>query len=304
MLNENELDVRLSPNYSQGRQGTPVRYVTFHHAVGSAESAVSKFSNSASQTSSHFVVAPNKVYCCVDTDNTAWTNGNWGSNLECVTIEHAGNWQGGFRDEGVINQSARLVAWLRTLYPGIGYNRHREISSTACPCDLPVEEIWNKATEILNPPAPVPAPAPPATPIQITDIQNRTVVTNKDANLWDLNFNTWAEAKSVKVIPNGTKVEISAIAKHPLGSSYYMTEYSFAKGIKNGINVADCSEIAIDPPKPVEPPVSPPIAPESPPESPQPPVTPPNLDQENNTLLKKILAIVTAIFEKLTSIFK
>lgn len=296
MLQENELDVRLSPNYSPGRQGTPVRRIAFHHCVGTAESAVAKFANSASQTSSHFVVAPNKVYCCVDTDNTAWTNGNWGSNLESVTIEHAGTWLNGFRDEGVINQSARLVAWLRTLYPDATPIRHRNVAQTACPGDLPVEEIWNKATEILNPPKP-PAPAvPPATPIQINDIQNRIVITNKDANLWDLNFNSWAEAKSVKVIPKGTEVEISAIAKHPLGSSYYMTEYSFSKGIKNGINVADCTDKVVVVP-PVVPPVDPPVVP-------PPIITPPNLDQENNTLLKQILAIVTEILNKIKGVFK
>lgn len=302
MLNENELIVRLSPNYSPGRQGTPVRRIAFHHVVGTAESAVSKFANSSSQTSAHFVVAPNKVYCCVDTDNTAWTNGNWASNLESVTIEHAGDWRNGFRDEGVINQSARLVAWLRTLYPSATPIRHNQVASTACPCDLPVEEIWNRATEILNPPKPPAPTVPPATPIQITDVQNKIVVTSKDANLWDLNFNTWAEAKSVKVIPKGTEVEISAIAKHPLGSSYYMTEYSFSKGIKNGINVADCSDKVVVVP-PVVPPVEPPVV--TPPITPEPPKPEePNLDQENNTLLKQILAIVTEILNKIKGIFK
>jgi len=253
---EPQLDVQLSPNYSEGRQGNPVRHIAFHHVVGSASSAVSKFLNAGSQTSAHFVVAPDKIYCCVDTDNTAWTNGNWGSNLESVTIEHEGDWRNGFRDENVIKNSARLVAWLRTLYPNVTPIRHRDVASTACPGDLPVEEIWNRATAILNPPAPAPVPVPPATSIQITDIQNRIVVTNKDTNVWDLNFNTWAEAKSVKVIPKGTDVEISAIAKHPLGSSYYMTEYSFAKGIKNGLNVADCSE---KPPVVTPPEVKPPV---------------------------------------------
>jgi N-acetylmuramoyl-L-alanine amidase CwlA len=234
--------------------------------VGTASSALSKFLNPANESSAHFVVDTDKIYCLVDTDNTAYTNANWASNLESVTIEHAGDWRNGYRNEGVINQSAILVAWLRSLYPNATPQRHREVAATACPGDLPVEEIWNKATAILNPPKPAPAPVPPATPIQITDIANRVVVTKKDANLWDLNFNTWAEAKSVKVIPKGTEVEISAVAKHPLGSSYYMTEYSFSKGIKNGINVVDCEEKppVVEPPivvPPVDPPVTPPIEP-------------------------------------------
>lgn len=292
MLQENELIVRLSPNYSEGRQGTPVRRIAFHHVVGSAESAVTKFQNAGSQTSSHFVVAPDKVYCCVDTDNTAWTNGNWASNLESVTIEHAGDWRNGFRDEGVINQSARLVAWLRTLYPSATPIRHRDVASTACPCDLPVEEIWNKATNILNPPAPVPPPAPK---LVITDVQNKIVTVNKNTNLWDLNFTKWSEAKSIKTLSKGTEVEVSATAAHQLGGLYYLTEYSFSKGINNGINVADCTDKVVVVP-PVIPPVTPPVEP------PKPEV--PNLDQENNSLLKQILAIVTEILNKIKGVFK
>lgn len=280
------LDIQLSPNYSEGRQGTPVRRIAFHHVVGTAASAVSKFKSSASQTSAHFVVAPTKIYCCVDTDNTAWTNGNWASNLESVTIEHEGDWRNGYRNDGVIEQSAKLVAWLRTIYPNATPIRHRDVAQTQCPGDLPVEEIWNKATAILNPPKPTPV-TPPATAIQITDIQNRVVVTKKDANLWDLNFNTWAEAKSVKVIPKGTEVEISAIAKHPLGSSYYMTEYSFAKGIKNGINIVDCEE------KPAPPVVTPPVQP-----TPQPTEYDKQQDAEISAL-KAAVASLKAVVDKL-----
>lgn len=285
---EPNLDWQPSPNYSAGRQGTPVRKIMFHHVVGSASSAVSKFRNSASQTSAHFVAASNKIYCCVDTDNTAWTNGNWNSNLESVTIEHEGDWRNGFRDEGVINQSSILVAWLRSLYPSATFGRHREVAGTICPADLPVEEIWNKATALLNPPAPTPPPVPPAVELEIVDITNRKVVTNKNASLLDLNFNTFAEAKTITVIPKGTEVEISAIAKHKLGSQYYITEYSHAKGIKNGINISDCSEIVIPTP-PVIP--DPPVVPEKPPIV-IPPVEPelpkPNFWEQLLTLLKQI----------------
>lgn len=258
MADQPSLDIQLSPNYTEGRFGTPVRRIAFHHVVGTAASAVSKFKNSASQTSSHFVVASNKIYCCVDTDNTAWTNGNWDSNLESVTIEHEGDWRFGFRDDGVINQSAILVAWLRTLYPNATPIRHRDVFSTACPGDLPVEEIWNRATQILNPPKP-PAPiTPPAAKLTINDVQNRLVVTTRDASLWDLSFTSWDQAKSIKTLPKGTELEISAIATHPLGGQYYLTEYSYAKGINNGVNVKDCTEKIVEPPAPIDPEPKPP----------------------------------------------
>jgi len=289
MLNESELDIQLSPNFSEGRQGNPVRHIAFHHSVGSAASAVSKFSNVASQTSAHFVVAPDKVYCCVDTDNTAWTNGNWQSNLESVTIEHEGDWRFGFTNEATLNQSARLVAWLRTLYPSATPIRHRDVAQTACPGDLPVEEIWNRASLILNPPAPTP---PKAASLKITDIVNRTVVTNKAANVWDLTFTDISQAKSVKVIPAGTNVEISATALHPSGEQYYLTEYSFSKGINNGINIKDCAELT---PPVVVPPVTPPVVPPV-----TPPITPP-VTPPTSSLKDWVLALLNKIMDWLAS---
>lgn len=164
MLQESELINHASPNYTPGRAGTPVRHITFHHVVGPASSALTRFDDPSQQVSAHFVVGHDAIYCCVNTDDTAWCNGVWASNLESVTIEHEGDWRNGFRDENVLANSARLVAWLRTLYPSATPNRHRDIMPTICPGDLPVEEIWDRATAILNPPAPAPAPVPAPTP--------------------------------------------------------------------------------------------------------------------------------------------
>lgn len=246
-----------SPSFSVGRN-RPIRAITFHHVVGSDDSAISKFKNAANESSATYVCGDTKITQMVLESNTPWTNTNFASNSECITIEHEGDWRNGYRNEAVINNSVQLVAWIRSRYPGITFNRHREVSlkGTECPADFPVEEVWEKATRLLNPPAPVPTPAPPVTPVVVTDITNRVMVTNKDANLWDLGFNTWAEAKSVKVIPKGTEIEVSATAKHKLGGTYYLTEYSFSKGIMNGINAVDLVE---KPALPVEPPVEPPV---------------------------------------------
>lgn len=277
-----------STNYTVGRN-RPIRYITFHHVVGSDDSAISKFKTVGVKVSAHFVVGDTKITQMVDLNNTAYCNGNWDSNNECITIEHEGDWRNGYRNQAVIDNSARLVAWLRTVYPGIGFNRHRDVKSTACPADLPVEEIWNKATQLMKPPTPPPAPVPPAPTLNVTDVKNKIVILNKDTNLWDLSFTSWATAKSVKTLGKGTEVEVSATARHPLGGTYYLTEYSYSKGIMNGINIVDCTDKVI---------VVPPVVPPKPPVV-EPPVVPP-LDDETVGLLKSIVTKLSDIIKSIT----
>ena len=296
-MNWNTITWKGSPNYTVGRQGKQPRFITFHHIVGTMESAATRFANASQQVSTHFAVGSKGFWQFVDTDNTAWGNGNWNSNLESISIEHEGDWRFGFYNEDTINKSAQLVAFLRKEHPSIvGFQRHRDVYSTACPGDLPCEEIWNRATAILNPPKPTPAPAPPVPALQITDIQNRIVVAKKNTNLWNLDFTTWAGAKAVKEIPKGTEIEVSAIAVHPLGGRYYMSEYSFSKGIRNGINVVDCEEKVVppEPPKP-EPP--------TPPEPPKPePAKPTDYDKEQDekiSAIQKQLDALKALIDKI-----
>ncbi len=55
----------------------------------------------------------------------------------------------------------------------------------------------------------------------------------------------------MKPLAAETIVEVSATAKHPLGSTYYLSEYSYSRGVGNGINVKDCVDYVdvIAPPK-------------------------------------------------------
>jgi len=120
-----------------------------------------------------------------------------------------------------------------------------------------------------------------------------------------------------KTLPKGTEIEVSATAKHPLGGIYYLSEYSFSKGIMNGINSVDVDEISVkpvdpvvvppvvpEPPKPVEPPVTetPPIVPV--PETPvvTPPVDPnlPTNGEDAVSWLSRILVWVKSILSKFT----
>jgi hypothetical protein len=245
-----------APCYSTGRQGNPVRNITFHHACSSALSAVNWFKNPNSQTSSHFIIGPNTIYCMVDTDDTAWTNGNWQSNLQSVTIEHEGTWLNGFRDENVINKSVELVAWLIDLYPSATPNRHRDVAATACPGDLPVEEIWNKALarrEAILHPAPPPAPVP-VTPEWL---KNRVplVVTKYIARdgvqLLDL---TTLKPADARVFGQNMKIDIGSKTTVG-GKDYFITVYSTGKNIAAGYLGTDLLDTPYSPPPPVvEPP--------------------------------------------------
>ena len=47
-------------NYSAGRNA-PIKFITFHHVVGSDDSAISRFQTANIGVSSHFVVGDTKI---------------------------------------------------------------------------------------------------------------------------------------------------------------------------------------------------------------------------------------------------
>lgn len=141
-------------NFTVGRPGGGRNgQNTFHHVVGSAESAVVVFNNPTRGASSHYVVTdqPGVIYQCVDLANTAWCDTNWASNLRTVAVEHAGDWRNGYDNPTVRENAAQLCAWLRDQGVVTHPVRHRQVSlkGTVCPADLPVESIWNRASEII-----------------------------------------------------------------------------------------------------------------------------------------------------------
>lgn len=141
-------------NFTVGRQGVARDgRETFHHVVGTRESAVIVFNQATRGASSHFVVGGDIIDQCVDINNTAWTDGNWESNLRSITVEHEGgqNGTGPYSNE-MYERAAHLCAWLRENYGVNRYIRHRDVSlkSTACPGGLDVERIWRRSQEIID----------------------------------------------------------------------------------------------------------------------------------------------------------
>lgn len=143
-------------NFTIGRPGGGLDgRNTNHHVVGSAESAVLVFNQGTRQVSSHLVITDRPdvaAWQCVDFANTAFCDGNWESNLRTISMEHHGDWRFGYANPQVLENSAKVVAWLRDQGLVSRPIRHREVSRTAtvCPADLPVEAIWNRATEIIR----------------------------------------------------------------------------------------------------------------------------------------------------------
>lgn len=236
-------------NYTVGRTGGRDGQFTFHHVVGTADSAVAVFQNPNRQASSTYIVTdtPGVIYQPVNLDNTSWADGNWASNCRSVTCEHHGDWRNGYRNETVIQNSALLLAWLRDNGIVTYWHRHREVSNvtTQCCADLPVEEIWNRATAIINAAnSGTPTPSTPVTDATLTWTKFDKVqkfVLNKDAKLWNFNQTAWSGfGDGVKQFNKGDMVDIyGQVVNENLKSIYYLTEYSYTNGITNGFNKSD-----------------------------------------------------------------
>jgi hypothetical protein len=249
----------------------------------------------------NYVLSDNKITLMVGPDNVAWCSQS--GNPTTISIEH----QPTLGDEGykksgwLVDQLEQRYGRRLNLYP------HKHWYPTDCCGTLDINRIRAEADKwragqyepVPPTPAPAPVPAPPiVTPpfigLEMTNIVNKQVALVRDANLWDLHFAKWADAKAVKMLPVGTVIEASATAKHPLGGIYYLTEYSFSKGISNGINIKDCEDVNVEKPATTPPPVVIQI-PSVPPPAPE-PVKPPT-DSENISWLVKAVKAILAFFK-------
>lgn len=232
-------------NYSRGRE-QPIRYITIHHSAGWEQTLRYLWADPSRNGSSHFWVGnnPNHIEQYVDTVDTAWTNGNWRSNNESITIEVRGDWRG-YYDQNTLNNLGKLLYELRKAYPNVGIEYHKDVSDkiTLCPAELKdkgyAKIVWDTVTQQLNP------PKPPAPSITYRAIPPKRIKLKITTNLWDFNFTSWANAKAVKSYGQGSVIDVVAIAKNALGAEYYMTPYSYNGGAvraTNGFNVKDCED--------------------------------------------------------------
>ena len=97
-------------NYTPGRT-RPIRKLTIHHSAGWENTLRYLWADPNRNGSSHFWVGnqPNQIEQYVDTADTAWTNGNWNSNCESITVETRGDWRGYYDQPTLDNLYALMV---------------------------------------------------------------------------------------------------------------------------------------------------------------------------------------------------
>lgn len=153
-----------STNYTKGRQ-RPVKAITIHHMAGNLtiEQCGALWQNPKRNGSSHYGIGTDgRIANYVDESNTAWTNSNWNSNCESITIETANDQIGGdwHVSDQALNSLIRLVAdiakrnGLGTLVKGQNLTWHSMFTSTTCPGGYlmsKLDYIIEEANKINNP---------------------------------------------------------------------------------------------------------------------------------------------------------
>ena len=219
--------------------------VTVHNTANdaSAMSEISYMLGNNYYTSFHYATDDYRTVQGIEENRNGFhaSDGATGfGNRKTIAIEICYSKSGGERFLKAEQNAAELIAWILKRY-GWGIDkvkRHYDYAPNKkyCPhrtMDLGWERFLKMIEEKLN---------PPKKELTIKNITNKKVRLKIDAHLWNLDFNTYAEAKSVKQFKKGDIIEVSALADHPIGAQYYLTEYSYSNKINNGFNVVDCED--------------------------------------------------------------
>ena len=148
-------------NFTYGRPGG-INAVTVHHMAGvnSAEGCGYIFQRPGRAGSSHYGIGVDgEIGVYVEEENTAWTNSNWASNCESVTIEFSNSSLGGEYpvSDATLNSGIKLIAdiakrnGLGTLVPGENLTWHSMFAPTSCvPINTEVltKDGWKTIAEV------------------------------------------------------------------------------------------------------------------------------------------------------------
>lgn len=150
--------------------------------------------------------------------------------------------------------------------------------------------IWGLSPKVTPPPAPAPVKKPVPAAVKLPEPIIFTA-NLQPTNVWDLNTNP--VYKAATTLSKGQEFRAYAVIDFN-GSQYYVTEFSYGKGLKNGVNRVDLTRKP-DVPKTPEPPVvTPPVV--VPPK--------PSKDDEQDARLSAIEKLLKTITDFLSDVFK
>ena len=292
-----------SPNYTpanrvQATWGRPrtIEAIAIHwwgdpNQNPSFEGVVNYLCRANGSSSAHLVASGTgrKVACIVNFADASWATNS--ANPYTISIECDPR----CRDEDY-DVIAELIAQLRQVYGNLPLVPHKQFVATACPGNYDLgrldREARNKVAKpewdwghVENKVTTVPVPAA----IKLPKVLKFKALLDQ-TNVWDLNTNP-----NYKAVTNLKKDSIfEAFAKIDFNNAtYYVTQYSYEKGLKNGVNSQDLVEV-IEPPKPVEP--------ETPVQKPESPSKDGFNENDRNTL-NNIWNVIQSIWKALKTIF-
>ena len=303
-----------SPNYTPASQAVAtwgrartIEAISIHwwgdpDTNPSYEGVISVLCNPSRGASAHLVVTGTgrRAACLVDFADASWATNS--ANPYTISIECDPRCRN--EDYDVI---AEVIAQLRQVYGDLPLVPHNKFVSTRCPGNYDLARLDREARNKVARPeddwgvvsnkvvAPVTKPVPNAT--KLPSKLSFTAKLDK-TEVWDLTTNP--NYKSVKTLKKGEAFD--AYAKIDFnGSVYYVSEYSFGKGNKHGVNAADLTAVVIPPV--VVPPV---VEPEKPIPSPEPTNSEPQngFNESDRTLLQDIKKLIESVLAFLKGIFK
>lgn len=273
---------------------TPTRIVVHNTANdATARNEIAYMTNNNYETSFHYAVDDKEIVQGIEENRNAWhaSDGNGVGNREGIAIEICYSKSGGDRFIKAEQNAVELIVDILKRY-GWGIDRvtkHQDYTNKYCP-HRTLDMGWDRFLNMIK------AKMNPITSIE--PIERKSVRLKIDANLWDLTFTNPDNAISVKQFKTGDVIDnIVAIAHHPVGMNYYMTEYSYSNGIKNGFNVVDCEDIITEEPKeePKEEPIITPIPTPTPEHKPEEPEITENFIRR---LIKAIIDFINKLLNK------
>lgn len=223
---------------------TPTRIVVHNTANdASAANEIAYMNRNDNYVSFHFAVDDVQALQGIYENRNSWNagDGTYGTgNREGIAIEICYSLSGGDRFIKAEQNAAELCAILLKKY-GWGIDKvtkHQDYSGKYCPhrtLDMGWDRFLNMVKFQLNPSVPVP------NAIKL-DKPERYTANFDGVKLWKLETNP--NYQSAKEFAKGEILEF--VAYIPFNNTKYMiTDYSYNKGIKNGVNIADLTPVHI-----------------------------------------------------------